>query len=58
MKRIEMIKQSKSYAIGYEQGKKDIVDKILKFVDKECEFIPNSAYNLLLDRLVKEVKQL
>lgn len=58
MKRIEIIKQSKSYAIGYEQGKKDIIQKILKFVDNECEFIPNVHSDSLLDRLVDFIKNI
>ena len=58
MKRIEIIKQSKSYAIGYEEGKKDAIEKVLKFVDKESKFIAGISSDMLLDRLVKEVKKL
>lgn len=57
MKRIEIIKQSKSYAIGYEQGKNDVIKQVLKFVDDESKFIPNVHSDTLLDRLVKMIKK-
>lgn len=60
MKRCEKIaNQIQDYFFqGYEQGKKDIVKKILKFVDEESEFIPDIHSDTLLDRLVKFVKDI
>ena len=58
MKTSKTIIQSKSYAIGYEQGKKQALEQILKFVEEESKFIPNVHSDTLLDRLVKEVKKI
>lgn len=58
MKKNDIIKNSKGFLMGCEQGKKETIEKILKFVDKECEFIPDKHSDSLLDRLVKFVKNI
>ena len=44
--------------IGFSKGKKNIIDKILKFVEEESRFIPDIHSDALLDRLVKFVKKI
>ena len=62
MKRIEIMKNSKSYKMGYEDGKKNgkelVIKQVLKFVDEECRFIVDIHSDSLLDRLVKIIKKL
>lgn len=58
MKTSKTILQSKSYAIGYEQGKKDVIEQILNFVEEESKFIAHESADMLLDRIVKEVKKI
>jgi hypothetical protein len=62
MKREEIIKNSKSYKIGYEDGKKNgkelVIKQVVKFVDEECRFIADIYSDSLLDRLVKVVKKI
>ena len=58
MKISKKIKESKSYAIGYEEGKKDTIKHILNFVDKESKFIVGIGTDMLLDRIVKEVRKI
>lgn len=58
MKINEKIKQSKSFIVGYEQGKKDTIKKILNFVDEESKFIVDIGSDMLLDRIVKEIKKI
>lgn len=48
----------KSFWQGFNKGKQVVLQKILKFVDNECEFIPNVHSDALLDRLVDFVKKL
>lgn len=55
---MEIIRNSKGFTFGYEEGKKDTIEKILKFVDKESEFLPDIHSDALLDRLVKFIKKL
>jgi hypothetical protein len=43
---------------GYDKGKKEIVEKLLKFVDNESEFLPDVHIDALLDRLVKFIKKI
>jgi len=42
----------------YEKGKKDVINKVLEFVEEECEFLPDIHSDNLLDRLVKFIKNL
>jgi hypothetical protein len=58
MKRIEILMNSKGYKLGYEHGKQEVIKKMLKFVDNECEFIPSKDSDSLLDRIVKELKKI
>ena len=62
MKRTEIMKNSKSYKIGYEDGEKKgkeiVIKQVLKFVDEECKFIADIHSDSLLDRLVKIIKNL
>lgn len=58
MKINEKIKKSKSFVVGYEQGKKDTIKKILNFVDEESKFIVDIGSDMLLDRIVKEIKKI
>ena len=58
MKVSKRIKESKSYAIGYEEGKKETIDKLIKFVDNESKFMPDIHTDKLLDRLVNFIKKL
>lgn len=58
MKRIEIIMNSKGYAMGCDKGKQDTIEKILKFVDEESKFLPDIHSDALLDRLVKFIKKL
>ena len=44
--------------IGYFKGKKEIIKKVLKFVEQEEEFLPDIHIDALLDRLVKFIKNL
>ena len=46
------------FMIGFSKGKKNIIDKILKFVEEESRFIPDIHSDALLDRLVKFVKKI
>ena len=58
MKRMEIIRNSKGFALGYEEGKKFAVEKIIEFINEECEFIPDITSDMLLDRLVKVIKKI
>jgi endonuclease III-like uncharacterized protein len=51
-------KEVKAFFQGYELGKRETIEKILKFVDDECEFIIDIHCDSLLDRLVKIIKKL
>lgn len=46
------------YWCGFENGKKQVISKILKFVDKESEFLPDIHSDALLDRLVSFIKEM
>lgn len=43
---------------GYGKGKKEIVEKVLKFVEDESEFMLDVHTDSLLDRLVKFIKKI
>ena len=47
-----------AYKNGYEKGTKDTVEQILKFVEQESKFIAGVSADMLLDRIVKEVKKI
>ena len=47
-----------SFWQGFVKGKKFITSKVLKFVDKESEFLPDIHSDALLDRLVKFIKKI
>ena len=47
-----------SYWLGYYRCKKDIVNKLLRFVDKESKFIPDIHSDKLLDRFVEFIKKI
>ena len=42
----------------YDKGKRENIEKILKFVDEESEFCPDVHHDMLLDRLVKFIKKI
>lgn len=46
------------YADGLKDGKQHAIEQILKFVDKESKFIAGVSVDMLLDRLVKEIKKI
>lgn len=46
------------YESGYKDGKKEVIDKLLRFVDNESKFIASKSMDLLLDRIVKEIKKI
>lgn len=58
MKKIEKIMQSKSYIMGYNKGKKEVLDAVKNFIDKESKFLPDIHSDALLDRLVDLLKKI
>ena len=46
------------YADGIKEGKRQAVEQILKFVEEESKFILHNTEDMLLDRLVKEIKKI
>lgn len=58
MKKKESRFDINAFMKGYEKGKKETVEKVLKFVEDESEFMLDVHTDSLLDRLVKIIKKL